>query len=89
MLKQIKRGVTMEVRVKTGSNRFALVRSGGRLVLEVTSPPREGMANLEIVKGLRRMLGRHVEIVRGMKSKDKVLLVVGATPEEVEKAIQC
>ncbi len=84
MLKQTKNGVLIEVRVKPNSKRFALLRKGEKLILEVTSPPREGEANLEIIKGLKRMFGRNVEIVKGPKSRNKVILVSGAALQEIE-----
>jgi len=81
-------GVLMEVRVKPSSRRFALSRKDGQLVLEVTSPPQEGKANMEIVKGLRKLLGKDVEIVSGLKSKSKMILVRNAGKEEIEAKIR-
>ena len=84
MIKEIAGGVLLEVRVKTSSSRFALYEKGGRLILEVTSPPHEGKANLEIVKELRRMTHKDVEIISGFRAKDKVILVRGAEAGEIE-----
>lgn len=87
MIRQAENGVLIGVRVKTGSKRFALSRKGDNLILEVTSPPREGKANEEMLKGLKRMFGRDVEIVRGARSKDKVILVRGAKKRDIENII--
>jgi len=87
MLKQTKNGVLIEVRVKPNSKRFALLRKGEKLILEVTSPPREGKANLEITRGLKRMFGRDTEIVKGFKGKEKVILVKSAELKEIEDRI--
>lgn len=76
-------GVLMEVRVKPNSRRFALSRKDGQLVLEVTSPPQEGKANMEIVKGLRKLLGKDVAIVRGLKGREKTILLRGAKLKEI------
>jgi uncharacterized protein (TIGR00251 family) len=81
-------GVLLEVRVKPNSDRFSLSRREGRLVLEVASPPREGEANTEIVKGLKRLFRKDIEIVRGLKGKDKVILVRDGKASEMEKAIE-
>jgi len=83
MIKQTENGVLIEVRAKPNSRSFGLFRRDGRLILEVTSPPQEGKANLEIVRGLKRLLGRDVEIVRGLKGKDKLILVKDSTVEYV------
>lgn len=85
MIRQTEKGVLMEVKVKPNSKRFALARKGGQLVLEVVSPAREGKANLEIVKGLKRLFGRDVEIVKGSRKRRKVILVKGAKIELLEK----
>jgi uncharacterized protein (TIGR00251 family) len=81
-------GVLMEVRVRPNARRFALSRKDGQLVLEVTSPPQEGKANMEIVKGLRRLFGKDVEIVSGLKSKSKMILVRNTDKEEIETKIR-
>lgn len=88
MIKQTENGILIEVKVKPNSKRFALTRKNEQLVLEVTSPPKEGKANLDIVKGLKRMLGRDVKIVKGLKSKEKVIFVKSATSEEVEICLE-
>ena len=79
----------IEVRVRTNSNSFSLYEKDGRLILEVKAPPREGEANAEIIKELRRALKKDVEIASGFKSKDKVLLVRNAKREDVEKLFKC
>ncbi len=48
------------------------------------SPPKEGKANLEIVKGLKRIFRKDVEIVKGFKGREKVILVKGAELWEIE-----
>lgn len=84
MIRQTENGVLIEVKVRPNSKRFALIRRADHLILEVTSPPKEGRANLEILKGLKRLFGRDVEIVKGRKSREKVILVKNANKEEIE-----
>lgn len=88
MIRQTGNGVLIEVRVKPNSKRFALTRKDGQLVLEVTSPPQEGKANLEIVKCLKRLFGKDVEIVRGLKGKGKVILIKGAKISDIHSHLQ-
>jgi uncharacterized protein (TIGR00251 family) len=78
-------GVLIEARVKPNSPKFSLSRKGDELVIEVTSPPQDGKANTEIVKSLRKLTGHGVEIVKGLKSRKKLILIMGSTPEEMEK----
>lgn len=88
MMKETKDGLIIEVRVKPNSKRFALTRKDDQLILEVTSPAQEGKANMEIVKGLKRLFGKDVEIVSGLRSRDKVILVRGANLSEVSSRLQ-
>ncbi|MCK5023265.1 MAG: YggU family protein [Candidatus Aenigmarchaeota archaeon] len=84
MIKQIQNGVLIKVRVKTNSKSFGFVDKKDQLILEVKSPPKEGKANTEIVKELRKMFGKDVEIVKGLKGKDKIILVKNAKIEEIK-----
>ena len=81
------KGVIIEVRVRTNSAGFSLLERDDSLIIEVTSPPQEGKANAEIIKKLKKLTGHDVEIVKGMKSKNKLILIRGATKEEIEKLI--
>ncbi len=84
MIKQTENGVLIEIRVKPNSKRFCLTKKGDQLILEVMSPPKEGKANLEIAKELKRMFRKDVEIVKGFKGREKVILVKGAELWEIE-----
>lgn len=88
MIRQTENGVLIEVKVRPNSKRFALVKKEDQLILEVVSPARAGKANLEIVKGLKRLFGREVEIVKGLRERRKVILVKGAKTELLEKQAQ-
>ena len=84
MIKQTENGVLLEVKVKPNSKKFGFVRKGGKLILEVTSPPKEGKANAEIIRGLKRVLGKDVEIFKGLKSREKIIFVNGAASEDIK-----
>jgi uncharacterized protein (TIGR00251 family) len=88
LMKPHPRGVLIEVRVRPNSPRFSLSRRGDELVIEVTSPPQEGRANTEIVKSLRKLTGREVEIIKGLKSRKKLILIRGSTPEDIEGILE-
>ena len=85
MTKQNEKEILLKVRIKPNSKKFALSKKDGQLILEVTSPPKEGKANLEILKGLKRLLGKDVEIVKGFKSREKLILIKGLKKEELKK----
>jgi len=83
MIRKTKDGILLEVKVKPSSNRFAITKKGDQLIIEVTSPPKEGKANTEIVKELKRKLGKDVEIVKGFRGKDKIILIRDAKTEDI------
>lgn len=82
-LQEAKNGVIIKVKVKTNSNQFGF-KNG---FLEVTSPPKEGKANLEIIKGLKNMFKKDIQILRGLKSKEKVILIKDAKIEDIDNYV--
>ncbi len=87
-MKTHSRGVLIEARVRTNSPKFSISRKGDELVIEVTSPPQEGKANTEIVKALKKLTGHEVEIVKGLKSRKKLIMIVGSTPADIERVLE-
>ena len=72
---------TLEVRVHPKAGRRD-VRTGpdGRIRVMVTEPPETGKANAAVELLLAERLGmarRHVRVIRGTRSRDKVVEVVG------------
>ncbi len=72
------------VRVKPGSRRTRFVGrlADGRLKFEVQAPAEQGKANQALLAFLRKAYGLEAEVVRGHRSRDKVLRVRGALPAE-------
>ena len=74
-MKEHKKGVQITVKVRTGSDMFFLHPDGR---LELKSLPQKGKANTEIIKGLSKLFGCDVKIIKGIKSKEKIILLIGA-----------
>ena len=65
-------------------------RYGDAVKIRLTAPPVEGAANEALLHFLAEQLGvpvRQIEIVSGTSSRDKLVCVVGLTPEEVEQRL--
>ena len=77
-------GLIVSVRAKPNSGRFAIYRKDGDIILELKSPPREGKANQEVMSELPGLLRCEVRLLRGSKSKRKLLLLKGISQEELE-----
>ena len=70
----------VKVRVKPGSKRVKVEEVGDTLVVSVRSPAREGKANAELTEVLAGYYGvpkSRVRIVRGHRSRDKVVEIEG------------
>ncbi len=82
--------VRFTVFVKPESNRTALVLEGDELVFLTEEPPVEGRANASLVKFIARALGvsgSQVDIIRGIRSRVKVVEVRGLTVDDVSERL--
>jgi uncharacterized protein (TIGR00251 family) len=86
-------GVFLRVTARPKSKRkeFVLGLDTESLTVNLTSPPREGKANTELLKRLSRLLGvsgGRVSLVSGHKSKEKTVFIEGMTAEHVVSVLQ-
>ncbi|HPL63412.1 MAG: DUF167 domain-containing protein [Syntrophales bacterium] len=92
LIKETADGITFSVRVLPRSSRSGPAGIiDGVLKLKITAPPVEGAANEECVRVIARLLGvnkSRVEIVTGLKSKQKVLRVKGLKRIEAEALLR-
>lgn len=65
----------VKARVVPNAKRFAFKPEGGVLKVHCTEKPEGGKATAEVLKGLGKALGCEVRLVRGAKSRDKVLWI--------------
>ena len=79
------------VRLQPRASRDAIVgMSDGVLAVRVSAPPVDGRANAALCKLLARAAGvapSKVTVVRGERSRDKVVRVEGVTPEALRAAL--
>jgi uncharacterized protein len=84
--------VFVPVRVIPRSSRTQVdgVRSGA-LCIRLKAPPVEGAANKELCEFIASVVGcrkRDVAIVRGERSRDKVVIVHGISEDELRRRLQ-
>lgn len=65
----------IKARVKSSSGKSEIVEKDGDFLVYVKSAPEKGRANLEVIKLFSKKFKKNVEIIKGMKSKNKVLRV--------------
>ncbi len=62
------------VRVKTNSPETKIIsQAENEITLAVAAPPEQNKANIEMIKFLSRHFRADVQIIRGLKSKNKVV----------------
>ena len=83
-INQTQDGTTLKVFVKPNSPKFKIEFDDDELVIYSTEEPVKGKVNREIIKKLSRILSFEVEIISGLASKQKVLLLKDAKKETVE-----
>ena len=80
MITKTDEGYILRIRVVPNAKRIKVEREADALVFYITAPPVGGKANKELIKLLSSALGipkRDVQIVRGEKSRDKQILIMG------------
>ena len=81
----------VKARPRSRSKEFVFGLNDESLIVNLTSPPREGKANIELLKRLSRLLvvsGGRVSLVSGHKSREKTVFIEGLTAEQVVKILQ-
>lgn len=75
----------LEIRVVPNAKRFSVLLKDGITKIYVAAKAENNEANAELVKKLSKALGAGVSIVKGLKSRNKVLEIKGEKDEILEK----
>jgi uncharacterized protein len=86
-IKETGKDLILDVYVRPRSREFKIVVEADEIVVHCREEPVGGRVNRELVKELSRFLGRRVELVSGVSSRQKRLLVRDALKSEVESAL--
>jgi uncharacterized protein len=82
--------VEIEVRLQPRASRDEIAgERAGRLLVRVTAPPVEGRANkalCELLAKRLRIARSAVTVIRGERSRDKLVRIDGADPQVVRRA---
>jgi len=66
----------LRIIVKTNQKKENITKSEGRYYVSVKAPAQDNKANLAIIKLFKKKLNLNVRIVKGLKTKEKVLKVI-------------
>lgn len=81
---ETKAGTIIEVFVKPNSPKFELKIDNEEILVFSTQEPVKGKVNNELVKELTKLFHQKVEIVSGLTSRQKKLLIKNVEKSEVE-----
>jgi len=85
-------GVLLPIRAQPGARKAGVLgEQAGALKLGVTAPPQDGRANAAVVELVRDLLGlkrSQVELLTGLKDRNKKLLIRGVSRAELAARIR-
>jgi len=87
-IRETKDGTTIAIFVKPNSSKFAVEQNGDEIVVYSTKEPAMGKVNKEILKEASKLFNFKVEIISGLTSRQKVILIKGASKAQVEAALK-
>ena len=68
-------GNIIKVKVKTNKPETRITgKNGDILLIDLNAKPEKNQANIELIKFFRKKFKQDVRIIRGLKSKQKILL---------------
>jgi uncharacterized protein (TIGR00251 family) len=83
-----KDGGVIEVFVKPNSQKFKIDVDDDEIVVFCTEQPIKGKVNKELVKHFSKLFHAKVEIITGLTSKQKKLLIKGVGKTKVEQLLR-
>ena len=84
-IKATENGAIIEVFVKPNAQRFDLAVDEDEIMVFCTEQPVKGKVNKELVKEFSKLFHSKVELVSGLTSKQKRLLIKGVTKNDAEQ----
>jgi uncharacterized protein (TIGR00251 family) len=86
-ISETKDGFVLDIFVKPNSSKFEVAIEDEELVVRCTEEPVKGKVNKEIVKELSKLLRCRVEIISGLASRQKRIIVKGLEKQTIENLL--
>lgn len=87
-IKETEYGALVEVFVKPNAKRFGVTVDDNEIVVFCMEHPIKGKVNKELLKEFSKLFHGKVELVSGLTSKQKRILLKGITKKEAEKLLR-
>jgi len=85
---ETKNGTIIEVFVKPNQPKFNIKIDSDEIIVFCTEEPVKGKVNKEIIKELSKLFHTQIEIISGLTSKQKRLLIKKTNTNKVEALLQ-
>jgi uncharacterized protein (TIGR00251 family) len=85
---ETKNGTIIEVFVKPNQPKFNIKIDSDEIIVFCTEEPVKGKVNKEIIKELSKLFHTQIEIISGLTSKQKRLLIKKTNKNKVEALLQ-
>jgi uncharacterized protein (TIGR00251 family) len=83
-----KNGAIIEIFVKPNQPKFNIKIDGDEIIVRCTEEPVKGKVNKEIIKELSKLFHTQIEIISGLTSKQKRLLIKNTSKNKAEALLQ-
>ena len=87
-VKETKNGTIIEVFVKPNQPKFSVKVDGDDIIVFCTEEPVKGKVNKELIKELSKLFHAKIEIISGLTSKQKRLLIKNTSKNKAEALLQ-
>ncbi|MCD6403481.1 MAG: YggU family protein [Candidatus Aenigmarchaeota archaeon] len=81
VLQETSKGIVVEIKVIPNSPKFK-VKTNSFIKVYLTSEPKRGKANKELINMFKKIFGVEVKILSGARTKTKKLLLPGLTKQD-------
>ncbi|MFC2143351.1 DUF167 domain-containing protein [Candidatus Aenigmatarchaeota archaeon] len=79
--------VTIKAKIKPNSKSFAICFDNDVAIISTKSKAEDNKANIEIIKKLQRLTKKRVEIAKGLKSKNKIIVIHDTKLDEIKNKL--
>ncbi len=90
-IEETRGGVILKISVRTEHVEEKLTIEGDSFVFYTPEPPIKGRANAALIRFLHRLFGistSKIDIIRGIRSKNKIVILRGVSPELITSKIK-
>ncbi|RLJ08779.1 MAG: hypothetical protein DRP16_00605 [Candidatus Aenigmatarchaeota archaeon] len=82
------RSIIIKIKVKACSKEEKIEKKGEEILMWVKAKPENNKANQEVVRILEKVFGKKVRILKGLKSRKKLVLIENIGEEEIGKILE-